>query len=81
MVGRCFLLHLIKQKSLLPLFLSRTDLKLHNISATPKLVKKVIMNLDSSKVPGPGYIPMVILKNCEPELPHILAELFSKCVK
>ena len=23
---------------------------------------------------------MVVLKNCEPELPYILAELFNKCV-
>ena len=24
---------------------------------------------------------MVVLKNCEPELSHILAELFNKCLK
>ena len=24
---------------------------------------------------------MVVLKNCEPEISHIVAELFSKCVK
>ena len=30
----------------LPVFASRTNLKLHNISLTPKIVKKVIMNLD-----------------------------------
>ena len=30
----------------LPVFPSRTNLKLHNISVTPKMVKKVIMNLD-----------------------------------
>ena len=34
----------------LPVVLSRTNLKLHNISVTPKVVKKVIMNLDLSKV-------------------------------
>ena len=28
----------------LPVFPSRTNLKLHNISVTPKMVKKVIMN-------------------------------------
>ena len=33
----------------LPVFLSRTSLKLHNISVTPKIVKKVITNLDSSR--------------------------------
>ena len=36
------------------------------------------MNLDSSKVFGPGCIP-VVLKN--PELSYILAELFNKCLK
>ena len=34
----------------LPVFPSRTNLILHNISVTPKVVKKVITNLDSSKV-------------------------------
>ena len=32
------------------------------------MIKKVIMNLDSSKVPGPDCSPVVVLKNCEPEL-------------
>ena len=32
----------------LPVFPSRTNLKLHNISVTPKMVRKVIMNLDLS---------------------------------
>ena len=63
----------------LPVFPSRTNLKLHNISLTPKMVKKVIMNLDLSKVSGPDCIAMVVLKNCEPELSYILAELFKKC--
>ena len=52
----------------LPVFPSRTNLKLHNISITHKMVKKVITNLDSSKVSGPYCIPVVVLKNCEPEL-------------
>ena len=30
---------------------------------------------------GPDFIPVVALKNCEPELPHILAELFNMCLK
>ena len=64
----------------LPLFLSRTNLKLH-ISITGKMVKKVITNLDSSKVSGPDCIPVVVLKNCEPELSYILAELFNMCLK
>ena len=35
---------------------------------TPKLVKKVITNLDMSKVSGPSSIPVVVLKKCMPEL-------------
>ena len=75
---RCCLLHLVKQNCLLKTFLrtlilmtqlslylfslSRTNLKLH-ISITPKIVKKVIMNLDSSRASGPDCIPVVVLKN------------------
>ena len=55
-------------------------LELHNISVSSKMVKKVIMNLDLSKTSGPDYIPVVVLKNCEPELSYILAELFNKCL-
>ena len=65
----------------LPVFPSKTNLKLHNISVTPKMVKKVLMNLDLSKASGPDCIPVVVLKNCEPELSYILAELFNKCLK
>ena len=45
----------------LPVFPSRTNLKLHNISITPQMVKKVITNLDSSKASGPDCIPVVVL--------------------
>ena len=48
------------------LYLFRTNLKLHNISVSPKMVKNVIMNLDLSKISGPDCIPVVVLKNCEP---------------
>ena len=65
----------------LPVFPSGTNLKLHNISVTPKMVKKVIMNLDLSEASGPDCIPVVVLKNCEPELSYILAELFNKHLK
>ena len=74
---RCCLLLLIT----LHVFTSRTNLKLHNISVTPKMVKKVITNLDSSKASGPDCIPVAVIKNCEPELSYILAELFSICLK
>ena len=65
----------------LPDFPSRTNLKLHNFSVTRKIVRKVVMNLDLSKASGPDCIPVVFLKNCEPELSYILAELFNKCLK
>ena len=94
---RCCLLYLIRLKCLqkkiykdsnlddsgisLPNFPSRTMLKLHNISASSKLVSKVTTNLDSSKASGPDCIPVVVLENCEPELSYIIAELFHKCLK
>ena len=86
------LLHLIKQKCLLttfqgtlnlddagislPVFPSKTNLTLHHISVTPKMVKKVKMNLNLSKASGPDCISMVVLKNCELELC-----IFNKCLK
>ena len=65
---------------LLIVFSSRTNLKLHNISVTPKMVKRVITNLDSSKESGPDCIPVVVLKNCEPELSHRLTGLPNMCL-
>ena len=60
----------------------RLELKMHSISVIPKMVKKVITNLiDSSKASGPDCISVVVLKNCEPEILYILAELFNKCLK
>ena len=65
----------------LPVLPSRTNLNLHNISVTSKMVKKVIVSLNLSKASGPGCIPVVVLKNCEPELSYILAEIFNNCLK
>ena len=45
----------------LPFFPSRTNLKQH-ISVIPKMIKKVITSLDSSKSSGPDCIPVVALK-------------------
>ena len=45
------------------------------------MVRKVIMNFDLSKASDPVCIPVVVLKNYEPELSYILAELFNKCLK
>ena len=82
MVLRRFLRHLINQNFLLrtsrrtliflnqvslPSFSCRINLKLYNILATPKLVKKVITSFDLLKASGPDYIPVVVLKKCDPE--------------
>ena len=45
------------------------------------MVEEVISNLDLSKPSGPDCIPVMVLKNCEPELSYILAELFNNCLK
>ena len=67
----------------LPDLPSRTNLRLHNISVTPKIVKKItiIANLDSSKASRPDCISVVVLKNYEPEISYILAELLNMCLK
>ena len=65
----------------LPVFPDRTHLKRHNVYVTPKMVKKVIMNLDLSRASGPNCIPVLFLKKCEPELYYILAQLYNKCLK
>ena len=43
------------------------------------MVKRVIINLDLSNAYGLDCIPVVVLKNWEPELSYILAELLNKC--
>ena len=45
------------------------------------MISKVMKNLDSSNASDPDFIPVMVLKNCEPELSDILAELFNKCLK
>ena len=42
------------------------------------MVKKLIMDLDSSKASGLDGIPVVVLWNCESELSYILTELFNE---
>ena len=54
---------------------------LDDLGITPKMVKQVITKLDSSKASGPDCIPVVVLRNCEPEFSYILAELFNMCLK
>ena len=55
----------------LPVFPSRTNLKLHNNSLSPKMVKNVVMNLDFSKTSGPDCIPVVVPKNLVGTFLHI----------
>ena len=90
------LLHLIKQNYLLkaflrthifdnsgmslPVFLAGTILKFQHISVTPKIVEKVITNLDSSKASHPDCILVVVLNNWATTLIHI-TELFNTCLK
>ena len=45
------------------------------------MVKKVMLNLDSSKASCPDSISVLVLKNCEPEVSYILAKLFKMCLK
>ena len=45
------------------------------------MVKKVIMNLDSSKASGPDCFSVVVLKNYEPERSYILAAVFNMCLE
>ena len=54
----------------LTVFPYRTNLKLDNISVTPKMVKQIIMNLDSPKASGPDCITVVILKNWDWTFTH-----------
>ena len=49
----------------LPVFPSRTNLKLNKISVTLKMVKEVITNLDLSKQSSADFILVVVLKNWE----------------
>ena len=65
----------------LTVFPSRNNLKSHNIYLTPKVVKKIIIILELSKASGPDCIPVVVLKNCEPELSYMLAELFNDSLR
>ena len=45
------------------------------------MIKKVIMNIDSSKASGLDCIPVLVLKNSEPEVSYILVEFFNLCLK
>ena len=66
----------------LPAFCSRANLKQHDILVSRKLVQKVMTDFDSFKSSGPDdCIPVMDLKNSEPELSYILAEFCNICLK
>ena len=64
-----------------PLFNSPLVLSSASDKVTLKMFNEVITNLDLSKTSGRDCIAVVVLKNCEPELSYILAELFSMYLK
>ena len=60
---------------------SRTNLKLHNIHVAPKVVKKVISNLDLFKTFGLDFNLVVVLKSFESELSYLEQILFSRLLE
>ena len=74
-------LNLVDSGISLPAFPSWTNLKVHNILVTLKLITKIITNLELSKMSGPVCLSVVILKRCEPELSYMLAEFFNVFLK
>ena len=54
---------------------------MNNILVTTKLVKKVLTNLDLSKMSAPECIQVLVLRKCVSELSYILALLFNMCLK
>ena len=65
----------------LPVISSGTNLKLHNIYVSPRMIKKVVTNLDLSNVLCSDCMTVMVLKHHEPELSYILDELFNMCLK
>ena len=45
------------------------------------MVNRVRTNLDSSKASDLDCVPVVVLKNFEPDVSHVLAELFNMFLK
>ena len=44
------------------------------------MVRGVLTNLDSSNASVPDCVSVVVLKDCESELSHILTQLFNMCL-
>lgn len=54
---------------------SRSNRNLQNIYVTPDMVKNVIIDLVFVLVSTPNCTLVIVLKNCDPELLKILADL------
>ena len=54
---------------------------MHDISVTPNMIKKFVMNVDFSKVFSSDCIAVGVPKNCKPELAYKLVELCDECLK
>ena len=81
MVLKYCLLHLIKHNCLVKslrilIMITHVTLKLHSPLSTlklltipiiPKLIKKVMSDLDSPNASGPDCISVIVLRGCEPE--------------
>ena len=64
----------------LPIFPKRSKSTLNIPSITVKQVRKIIAKLDSSKSSGPDGIPVVVLKECAPELAPVFTKVFNRCL-
>ena len=54
------------------------DLDIHG---TPEMVKKVKIALDSTNIPSPNRVPVVVLKKYDPGLTYVLADIFKMGLK
>lgn len=68
-----------ENKSPLPIPM-RTSSTLSNVSITVRQVRKIMRFLDASKASGPDGIPVIVLKECAPELAPVFTKLFRKCL-
>ena len=58
---------------------------IYHIHATPMLVKNITTSIDTtsldvSRASHPECVPVLVLKNCKPELSKMLGEPFEKCL-
>ena len=67
--------------STLPHFQKRTNVSFSEVRVTPRLVAEAISQLEIGKASGPDEIPVVVLKNCAPELSFILSHIFNMCLQ